>query len=117
MKVRVWAGRPTLATTQGKTLESFQEFDAWLSKQADGQVEVWAGRWWMVAKEATPFVVEGGKCFCSHPRYASKQGHNPRDFPGFFAYEAWKIAKRASSFYADIGRMADEMVEAAEKAE
>lgn len=94
MKMRVWAGRPTLATEQGKEIKDFAAFESWIAKQPDGQIEVWAGRWWSVSREAAPFIVDDGKVFCAHPGYRGKLGLDPRDFPGFFAYEAWERAKK-----------------------
>ncbi|MCK9468129.1 MAG: hypothetical protein M0Q49_01820 [Porticoccaceae bacterium] len=115
MKMRVWGGRPTLATEQGKQLKSFEEFEAWATKQPDGQIEVWAGRWWAVGKEARPFVVQDGKLFCAYGPYRSKQGLDPADHSGFFAYEAWKVAKRLHEMWSGIGKMAEEIVDGQKK--
>ncbi|PNF57612.1 hypothetical protein CXK99_20705 [Stutzerimonas stutzeri] len=111
--MRVWGGRPTLATEQGKELKTFDAFEAWLAKQPDGQLEVWAGRWWLVSRESRPFMVEHGKTFCDHPGYRGNMGADPHDFPGFFAFEAWKRAGRVSGFYAGIDTMAGEALTAA----
>jgi hypothetical protein len=94
MKFRVWAGKATLATEQGKNLETFEKLESWLSTQGDGQLEVWAGRWWAVSKEALPFLVREGKLSCSHPSF--KGDKREGDFSGFFAFEAWRIASRIS---------------------
>jgi len=113
VKMRVWGGRPTLATEQGKELKTFEALEAWLTKQPDGQLEVWAGRWWVVAREAVPFKVKDGKAFCDHPGYRGNLGADPHDFPGFFAFEAWKKAQKASGFWKGIPRLAASMTDAA----
>lgn len=113
IKARIWTGKPTLATENGKVVKNFEQFEAWLQKQPEGQIEVWAGRWFAVAKEARPFTWRDGKCFCTHPSYQSQEGRDPSDFSGFFAYEAWKIAGRVSSFWGGIEGMAEDMVKAA----
>lgn len=115
MKMRVWGGRPTLATEQGKKVESPSALEAWIEKQPDGNLEVWAGRWWAVSVEAVPFTVTDGKCHCDHPRYRSKKGADTHDFPGFFAHEAYKRAAKVSSFYAAIPDMTGDMIDAVKK--
>lgn len=117
MKLRVWGGRPTLATEQGKELETFAAFESWLKHQPDGQIEVWAGRWFAVSREARPFVVESGKTFCDYRPYFGKLDGNPRDFPGFFAFEAWKRAKMTSDFWASTQKMAGDMLDSAKGGE
>lgn len=109
VKVRVWGGRPTLATEQGKKIDSPQALEAWIAKQPDGQLEVWAGRWWVVSVEAVPFTVKDGKCHCAHPKYRSNKGLDTRDFPGFFAYEAFLRSVRVESFYRSIPDMTDDI--------
>ncbi len=115
MKLRIWTGKETLASIHGKEVSSFEAFEDWLKKQPDGAIEVWAGRWWAISKEAVPFVWKGGKCFCAHPSFQSKTGRNPADFSGFFAFEAWEKAKKVSGFFSGIEKMAGEIVEAAGK--
>jgi len=115
MKMRVWAGRPTLATEQGKSLDNFEQFERWLAKQPAGQIEVWAGRWWAVSREAIPFTVKDGKAFCDHPGYRGKSGLDPHDFPGFFAYEAWEKARKLASLWGDIPKMAGDITKATDE--
>lgn len=113
IKVRVWGGRPTLATEQGKKVDSPEALEKWIAQQVDGRIEVWAGRWWVVSVESAPFTVESGKCHCTHPKYRSKKGLDTRDYPGFFAHEAWRIASKTSSMWAGIGEVADGAAKAA----
>jgi hypothetical protein len=113
MKFRVWAGRPTLATEQGKSIESPQALEVWLEKQPDGNLEVWAGRWWALSVEAVPFTVKAGECHCAHPKYRSKKGADTKDFPGFFAHEAYIRAAKVSDFYGAIPDMVGDMIDAA----
>lgn len=112
IKFRVWAGRPTLATENGKQIENFHQLEGWLASQPDGVLEVWAGRWWQLSHEAVPFMLKGGKTFCAHPKYRSKQGLDPEDFPGFFAYEAWLKAQKVAGFWGGIPDLAEKMADA-----
>ena len=131
MKVRVWTAElhrraaamngPDLdrlgksVSDMDKEIKNFEAFGTWLSRCPDGRMEVWAGRWWAVsAGDGFFFTVQGGKAHCDHPKFRSQKGLDTKDFPGFFAFEAWKRAKRASDFYSGIGRMAEEMADAAD---
>lgn len=102
VKVRIWSGRPTIMTENGKKISSPTDLEHWIEKQADGQIEVWAGRWWVVSKEAVPFRVEQGKCHCAHPAYRSKEGLDTHDFSGFFVHEAWMIMARLTKGWEDL---------------
>jgi hypothetical protein len=103
VKVRVWPGRATLATEQGKLVHNFSEFEAWSQKQEDGDLEVWAGRWWKLGKEARPFKITAGACFCAHPSYQSKKGVDGHEYSGFFLYEAWNKAISLSETWEGLG--------------
>lgn len=115
MKVRIWTGKSTLASENGANMKNFEQFELWLKSQPDGQIEVWAGRWFVVSREARPFVIESGNCFCNYRPYFGNLGQNPRNFPGFFAYEAWRIASRVSNMWMGIGSMASSMLDVARK--
>jgi len=111
MKIRIWTGRATLASEQGKEVTTFEQMESWLKKQPDGQIEVWAGRWFVVSREARPFMLTKGKVFCDYrPYFGSKSREEAMDMPGFFAFEAWKRAKRASDFWAGVPKMVDGLV-------
>lgn len=111
LHLRVWAGKETLATKQGKKIAAFPAFEQWLSKQPDGQLEVFAGRWFVVSREAIPFLVKGGRVFCAHPSYISKKGLKAEDFPGFYAFEAWEKASKTTSMWAGIQSFSDDVVD------
>lgn len=102
VKFRVWTGKETLASINGRDISSAEGLIEWLKKQPDGQIEHWAGRWWVCSKEAVPFLLRHGKAHCAHPSYRSKIGLDTQDFPDFFAYEVWKRAKRSSDFWFGI---------------
>ncbi len=110
MKMRVWNGTPTLSSVQGKRIKSPQQLEAWLATQQDGQLEVWAGRWWYIARETRPFVWRDGRCFCDHPQYRSKHGLNPKDYSGFFIHEAYRMADRLTRFWQDIDDITGELL-------
>lgn len=113
MKIRVWGGHETLATIHGKELQSFEAMEKWLRTQPDGQIEVWAGKWLAVSREARPFTVTSGAVFCAYGPYQSKKGLDPADHSGFFAFEAWKRAKMLHDFWGGIDKMAGEASDAA----
>lgn len=115
MKVRVWNGQETLATINGSVIQDhFEAFEKWVSKYTEGEIQVWAGRWWRLTKETRPFLIQSGTVFCDHPSYASKRGLDPKDFSGFFVYEAWMIAARHTRFWSGIDTMATEIVNSTE---
>lgn len=112
--MRVWAGKPTLATEQGVHIKSFEHFERWLKSQPDGQIEVWAGRWWRIsAEDCLPFTVKDGKAGNAHPQFRSHKGLNAEDYPGFFAFEAWKRACKTTKFYFGIDKLTEGMLKAA----
>lgn len=111
MKVRIWTGRETLAAINGaKVAGSFEAFSTWLHKQPAGNVEVWAGRWWAVTKEAVHFRWDGTACLCKHPIYQSKKGLSASDYSGFFEYEAWKRAKQSHDFFFGINDLSEKII-------
>jgi len=113
MKVRVWTGRETLSSIRGREVDGFPAFEQWLSTAPDGEMQVFAGRWWSISKESHPFILRAGRAACSYPPYHGLHGRDPADFPGFFAYEAWKIARKLSDFYAGIPLLASDIADAA----
>ena len=113
MKIRVWAGKPTLATEQGKEITSPEQLEKWLEAQPAGHIEVWSGRWWTVSHEAAPFTWDGIRCLCAHPKYKSKVGLDPAEYSGFFVHEAYLKAQKVTKFYGGIGDMAASMTDAA----
>lgn len=102
MKIRIWTGRETLASIHGKRVSTFEALESWLKRQPDGVLQVWAGRrWWTVSKESRPFTLTEGKLICRYRPYLGKLGIDPADHPGFFAFEAWKLAGYIVDMYTD----------------
>jgi hypothetical protein len=106
MRFRIWTGRDTLASINGRELDSFESFSAWLASQPDGTLEVWAGRWWTVSKEARPFTLTNGRMICRYQPYMGKLAADPADYPGFFEFEAWKRAGQITQMYDGAQRLA-----------
>jgi hypothetical protein len=102
MKIRIWTGKETLAAIHGREIGNFRALDKWLSTQPNGEIQVWAGRWWRIGIEARPFTLRAGTVFCSYLPYQSRQGLHPADYTSFFVYEAWKIARRISDMYTTL---------------
>ena len=129
MKVRIWTADmqkasqgkhtlPFLRACEGQVIgETFEAFDAWLATAPEGQLEVWAGRWWMIsAGDGVPFIKDAQGCHCAHPVFRSRTGLDTKDFPGFFAYEAWKKAKMSHDFWTGSAKTAASMLSDAERA-
>lgn len=109
---------PFVRACDGQVIgDTFEAFDAWLATAPEGSIEVWAGRWWSVsAGDGVPFVKAAQGCHCEHPKYRSKTGLDTKDFPGFFAYEAWKKARMSHDFWSGSGKMAESMLKDARRA-